>query len=545
MKKLFIASGLLALMAAATSCDKYDIYDDQYGDVMLIKDGGDVSMDVYSTDDYADRYISVIKGGHTPERTAHANLRVMTPEDFDKYVRDNIGENFSGLGIVDGTLYDLVDAKGNATKSIDYTFSGADDRYFGATLRVKSSEYCEWYRSEAVQEQLKDKQFIIPIGLYSETDSVNEYNNVLMVSLNDLDPQINIDVADGTYNIYDLSRRLLIRDAGKGLTYEPEVYLSIPCKNPWGFSVRIDDTKSTLVNTFNNDSKNKIQLVAMSKDAWSLADTREFVKNNGSDPKEYNVINFPKGVTKARLPLTIYLDALDPDEMLNKNLVVPIKIANPKLTAKTSYPAIAWGEAGDAPETVTKPDDTVIENFIKNSQFYVGCKVIETPLDLDDTCVTTNDPEPKEGSINALFDDDLSTFFHSGWTVANERSAPYGSYLEITLPEEINSVYFSITARNSNPSSPKEVHLYYSNNIDDESSWTFFQKATNPKKLTAGQSFEIGKINKMFQAPETFKYMRFCVIQNDKGESLLTTSTAIYWNLAELKLYGKIQEDVE
>ncbi len=62
MKKLFIATGLLALMAAATSCDKYDIYDDQYGDVMLIKDGGDVNMYVYSTDDYADRYISVIKG---------------------------------------------------------------------------------------------------------------------------------------------------------------------------------------------------------------------------------------------------------------------------------------------------------------------------------------------------------------------------------------------------------------------------------------------------------------------------------------------------
>ena len=545
MKKLFIASGLLALMAAATSCDKYDIYDDQYGDVLLIKDGGDLTMDVYSTDDYVDHYISVIKGGHTPDRSANATLRVMTAADFAAYKDVNYGDpDFPGLQMIDTGLFDLLDANGNLTQSISHTFNGSDDRYFGASLRVKSSDYAKWIRSKSDQEKAV-ANFVIPIGLYSETDSVNEYNNVLIVSLNDLDPQISFDVADGTYNINDLSRRLLIRDAGKGLTYEPEVYLSIPCKNPWGFSVRIDDTKSTLVNTFNNDSKNKIQLVSMSKDAWSLADSREFVKNNGADPKEYNVINFPKGVTKARLPLTIYLDAIDPDEMLNKNLVVPIKIANPKLTAKTSYPAIAWGEVGDDPATVNKPEDSVIENFIKNAQFYVGCRVIETPLDLDDTCVTTNDAEPKEGSINALFDDDLSTFFHSGWTVANERSAPYGSYLEITLPEPINSVYFSITARNSNPSSPKEVHLYYSNNIDDEGSWTFFQKATNPKKLSAGQSFEIGKINKMFQAPETFKYMRFCVIQNDKGESLLTTSTAIYWNLAELKLYGKIQETQE
>ena len=228
MKKLFIASGLLALMAAATSCDKYDIYDDQYGDVMLIKDGGDVDMDVYSTDDYADRYISVIKGGHSPERVSHANLRVMTNDDFNKYVEDNIGENFSGLGIVDADLFDLIDANGNVTKSIEYTFSGENDRYFGATLRVKSSEYCKWYRSPEVQAQLANKEFIIPIGLYSETDSVNEYNNVLMVSLNDLDPVITCDVPDGGFDIEELSRRRLINDAGKGLVYEPEVYLTIP-----------------------------------------------------------------------------------------------------------------------------------------------------------------------------------------------------------------------------------------------------------------------------------------------------------------------------
>lgn len=547
MKKLFIASGLLALMAAATSCDKYEIYDDQYGDVLLIKDGGDVSMDVYSTDDYADRYISVLKGGHSPERTSHATLRVMTEQDFREYKDLNYGDpEFPGLQMVDRSLFDLMDANGNATQSIDHTFSGSDDRYFGASLRVKSSEYAEWFRAKS-ESETSVANFVIPIGLYSETDSVNEYNNVMIVSLNDLDPQIVCDVADGTYDIEDLSRRVLIRDAGKGLVYEPEVYLSIPCKNPWGFAVRIDDTKPGLVNTFNGDSKNTINLTALRNDEaktnedgtvtpavtrWELTDTRMIEKKSGGDAKEYPVVNFPVGETKARLPLRIYLDTLDPDEMLDKNLVVPIKIANP--AGSNAYPAIVW----DSEEI---PAEGVVKNFISACQFYVGVRVIEAPLDLDETCVTSNDCEPTEGSIAGLFDDDLSTFFHSGWTVAFERSAPYGSYLEITLPEEVNAVYFNITARNSNPSSPKEIHLYYSNDIDDENSWTYFQKAVNSKKLTAGQSFEIGKINKMFQAPETFKYMRFCVIQNDKGQSLLSPSTANYWNLAELKLYGKIQ----
>ncbi|MDE6261858.1 MAG: hypothetical protein K2M09_00945, partial [Muribaculaceae bacterium] len=346
MKKLFIASGLLALMAAATSCDKYDIYDDQYGDVMLIKDGGDVDMDVYSTDDYADRYISVIKGGHSPERVSHANLRVMTNDDFNKYVEDNIGENFSGLGIVDADLFDLIDANGNVTKSIEYTFSGENDRYFGATLRVKSSEYCKWYRSPEVQAQLANKEFIIPIGLYSETDSVNEYNNVLMVSLNDLDPVITCDVPDGGFDIEELSRRRLISDAGKGLVYEPEVYLTLPCKNPWGFGVRIvepkaaavpeyaDEKKSTPLTYLRNDKEStdkETGVVTPAVTRWEITDRREFevYKSDAlTGTEEAYTVNFPAGVTKARIPLKIYLDNIDPNEMLNKNLVVPIVIEN-------------------------------------------------------------------------------------------------------------------------------------------------------------------------------------------------------------------------
>ena len=549
MKKLFIASGLLALMAAATSCDKYDIYDDQYGDVMLIKDGGDVDMDVYSTDDYADRYISVIKGGHSPERVSHANLRVMTNDDFNKYVEDNIGENFSGLGIVDADLFDLIDANGNVTKSIEYTFSGENDRYFGATLRVKSSEYCKWYRSPEVQAQLANKEFIIPIGLYSETDSVNEYNNVLMVSLNDLDPVITCDVPDGGFDIEELSRRRLINDAGKGLVYEPEVYLTLPCKNPWGFGVRIvepkaaavpeyaDEKKSTPLTYLKNDKEStdkETGVVTPAVTRWEITDRREFEvykSDNLSGTEEAYTVNFPAGVTKARIPLKIYLDNIDPNEMLNKNLVVPIVIENK--TAKSRTNAIAWDD------NENKPSWDVVKTLITATTFQVGVKVIEAPIDLDDSCVTSNDCEPSEGSINGLFDDDLSTFFHSGWTVAFDRSAPYGSYLEITLPEEIDAVYFNITARSTNPCSPKKIDLYYSNEIDNENSWVKFATATNTKKLASGQSFEIGKIDKMYQAPETFKYLRFCVIENDKGENLCSSSKTIYWNLAELKLYGK------
>ncbi|MDE6428346.1 MAG: hypothetical protein K2K59_05280, partial [Muribaculaceae bacterium] len=409
--------------------------------------------------------------------------------------------------------------------------------------------YCKWYRSPEVQAQLANKEFIIPIGLYSETDSVNEYNNVLMVSLNDLDPVITCDVPDGGFDIEELSRRRLISDAGKGLVYEPEVYLTLPCKNPWGFGVRIvepkaaavpeyaDEKKSTPLTYLRNDKEStdkETGVVTPAVTRWEITDRREFevYKSDAlTGTEEAYTVNFPAGVTKARIPLKIYLDNIDPNEMLNKNLVVPIVIENK--TAKSRTNAIAWDD------NENKPSWDVVKTLITATTFQVGVKVIEAPIDLDDSCVTSNDCEPSEGSINGLFDDDLSTFFHSGWTVAFDRSAPYGSYLEITLPEEIDAVYFNITARSTNPCSPKKIDLYYSNEIDNENSWVKFATATNTKKLASGQSFEIGKIDKMYQAPETFKYLRFCVIENDKGENLCSSSKTIYWNLAELKLYGK------
>lgn len=528
MKKLFIASGLLALMAAATSCDKYDIYDDQYGDVLLIKDGGEKSLTLYSTDDYADTYISVMKSGHSPERESNATLRLMSEADFNEYKDINYGSttddngniiHFEGLKIVDPSLYDLLDSEGNVVSSISHKFSGSNDRYFGATLRVKSREFADWIRAKSADET-SSANFVIPIGLYSETDSVNEYNNVLVFTPEDIDPEVVCDVADNTYNIEDLSRRQLIKDAGQGLVYKPEVYMSVPCKNPWGFKVAIANNRVSHVSTYNSDKNNTVTLTAMPQAGYALLD---------EEGNPTNEIVFEPGETKARIPLTIYLDNLVPDDDLDKNLVVPFQITNPR-----ANPAISW---------INTPEQTIVDRLkLTPSTFFIGVRVVEEPLPLDDTCVTSNDCEPTEGSIAALFDDNLSTFFHSGWTVAFERSAPYGSYLEIALPEEVNAVYFSITARNTNQRSPKEIHLYYSNDPEDENSWVFFQKATNSKALKAGESFDIGKINKMFHTDDykTFKYMRFCVMKNDKNEDLTTTSTSIYWNLAELKLYGKI-----
>lgn len=68
MKNLYIAAGVMALMVSATSCkDEYDLYPEEYGEVMMIKDSGRRNVTVYKTDDFTMLPVTVMKGGTSPE----------------------------------------------------------------------------------------------------------------------------------------------------------------------------------------------------------------------------------------------------------------------------------------------------------------------------------------------------------------------------------------------------------------------------------------------------------------------------------------------
>lgn len=594
MKKITIATGLLAMMAAATSCDKYDIYEqEEYGDVLMIKDGGEKALTAYSTDEYAELNITVLKGGHTPESDASCSLRIMTPQDFSDYLDENYGDDHSVLTQVGTEYYTLVNDKGEEVNEIVEKFNGSNDRYFTAKLRLKSRGFADWYYS-LTEAQKNATNFVIPIGLYSDDNPINQYGNVLIVNPSVTDPEVACDMASLSFKLDELGRAYLLKGQGfEGWEYRPEVYMTLPCQNPWGFAVRMGDVSKTAdLQAVQEAAGNSIMFTGLDVKGKGVAGTEQVYFEDGylyradtkspyeipSEGKEANTycpyINFPAGVTKVRIPVVFRLKALiqqrdengklikiekdaegnvtnadeafaegytiDPDNDLGVNKGLAMSIPDPKAE---KYPVVLWGD--------NKPEQAIIDRLgIKPCQFFVGCKVVEVPLDLSEDNVSSNDCEPTEGSIGALFDDNLATFFHSGWTVAFEREAKFASYLEIHLDEEINSCFFQIIARSTNPASPKKIHLYYATNlVEDEegntdgSDWTYFAEGKNAAKLKAGESMEIGKINKMLQTEDgtCFKYMRFCVMENDKGESLGSPNTKVYWNLAELRMYGKKQ----
>ncbi len=562
MKKIIIASGLLALLGGATSCDKYDIYPEQYGDVMMIKNAGEKEVTVYATDDAAEYGITVMKGGFDPADLSTASLRIMTEDDFAAYKEKFYGDpNFAGLDYLKPEFYTFVDAAGNEAENgeIVHEFTSAEDRYFTANILLNAQAISDWrLEMESTDEgvlELNAKKFVIPVGLYSDTDSVNADGFYVMLEPIVTDPVLTVSVEHNGYDLTEVSRTKLVDDeAFRKTNLEPEVYLEIPCKNKYGFSV-LFSSKASLVSDFNKANTN-VQLTDI-KNPKDEPESWKYELGTEVDGEMQDQIVFAPGVTKVRLPLTINTAQIDEND-LSSNYVKGIQFKS-ATTAKTGIDMV-W--ADDVPEKVKKslklPRDP--ENSANAYTFFVGYKVVETPLELSDACVTSNDCEPTEGSIGALFDGNLSTFFHSGWTVAFERSVPFASYLEIEVPtnSDVNACYFQFTSRvHSNPQSPKEVHLYYSNEEDAQlreqaNAWKGKdgKAATDPdakpfaeillkKKLGSGETGEIGSLDNMAIAPETFKFLRFCVMQNADGKSLTAPSTSVYWNLAELRMYGK------
>lgn len=577
MKKLYIASGIVALLAAATSCDKYDIYPEQYGKVMMIKDAGDRSLTIYATEKAQPYYISVMKSGHSPEEPAQATIKVLNDSEFREYKDKYYGDpDFKGLVSLKPEFFYLANDKLEKAPDgqITHDFVDENDRYFGVNVVFDAQAISEWwYRlTEAAayngkdEIKLKDKAealdtinsytFVVPVGLFSTTDTINADNQYVMVQPNVENPVMSVSVGSGGYLIEDISRTKLTEDEDYRMgMLEPQVTFSIPCSNPYGFSVQVNTTQS-LVDQF-SEFHTDIALNALS---------------NAGGVIRYNLqskAHFDKGVTEIRLPLSIAREFMDPDQ-LDVNYVVPMDLRPYKQSCHMIWDKPTDGTELD--EKVTKalklPSNST--SWEKNGEthsftyytFFVGYRVLETPLEItEDNILAQNDCEPTEGSAIGLFDDDLSTFYHSNWSSPVFRQKPYGSYIDFEMPTKdlINAVAIQVSARvHSNPVSPKVIALYYSNeyNVDnpDASYWTIFDEDTPTYKLSGGDangklgSGKVGwfggikKDSEWLRASAPFRYLRFCVLENSNGEDITTTGTTTtgYWNLAEMKIYGTV-----
>ena len=575
MKKIYIASALVALLAAATSCDKYDIYPEQYGKVLMIKDAGERSVQIYATEVAAPYYVSVMKNGHTPEDPAQATLKVLNDAEFGEYKELYYGsKDFQGLAPLKPEFYYLADVDTAAAENntINHTFATADDRYFGAYVVFNAQAISDWLADlenrardnnknknpqewQAANDTLNNYTFVAPIGLYSvnKNDSINADSRYLMLTPVVENPVVNVNVSNDAVFLVDQTRSLLKDEesAYRNDSIEPQIIFSIPCPNPYGFQIKYNNNPDTDIKRFNDHHTDMVLTKLPLKGADGGA--------NFTTGRLAATIEFPVGVTEVRLPFKFARKRIDYNDM-EHNYVTSVQLSKFNWPDKNTPTKIK--NSLKLPQSeLTWKDGNGVEQKYDGYTFFVGYRDVEEPMDLDEGCVLgANDPELTEGSFGALFDDDLSTFYHSAWSANSlkERQAPYGSYIDFEMPtkEPINAVAIKFTARvHSNPHSPKLVSLFYSNEDNEAERNANWKEICIEKEVpgvgknqaASGQVTWLGGIkndSEWIKAPEPFRYLRMSVVKNNLDESLYSIGSAAagYWNLAELRMYGTVIE---
>lgn len=497
MKKVIFASGLLALMAAATSCEKYDIYPEEFDSVFTIRDSGTKELTLYATDEVSEYPFVIMKGGYDPETQSTATLKVMNDAEFAAY-----NESLGGMPyvLVGNECYSFTKDANEPVYAQTFEFKTANDKAATTQLYLRPRAIKNWI--DANQDLIGTNTPVVPVTLVSETDTVNSYGNITLLKIDVQTPEFTVDVPTVTARTVN---KQTFGEEGTNF-YTPDAHFSIPCDNPWGFTLKLISDPD-IIEDYNDEHGTSYRV--MSPDCYTL------------DKEVY----FAPGTTYMALPLTINLEKL------------PIK-QQYAVAVAFDDPALVWDDANNNPGDALGFDKSRIMIFTVR----VNDNAVLEKINLNATMVTGNDIEPTEGSIANLFDGDTGTYFHSGWSVANPREATYASYLEITLPEEKSAFRFKIANRNSAAAAGymKTVHLFGTN---DKNNWPTTPFATITNMNAAGlldgaaKYAEFGTDEDPFSDGNSYKYIRFCVMESGGG-SLGSASASIFWHASELEVYG-------
>ncbi len=510
MKKLIFASGLLALMAAATSCEKYDIYPEQFDSVFSIRDAGTKEITLYATDDVYSYPLVILKGGYDPEVQSTATIKVMNPDEFQTY-SESLGAA-SAYILIGGDCYSFVnDGSDETVLEQTYEFQSAEQKAEVANLFIRPRAILNWLEDNS--RKIADEQLtpVIPITLISETDTVSSYNNVTLLKIEVKTPTLTFDVPAAPSVVPRSFNKQAFDPNDPRPSYSPTVNFQIPCANPWGFKLKlVTDYKKMreIIEDYNDDSGMSYRVLPQSE--FEL------------DPE----IVFAPGEETKQLGLKIYLNNLD----ISKKYAVAVAFEEP---------GIIWKDENNNPGKALAFDHTKYMIFTVT----VNDVVPLTKLALNASMVTANDCMPGDGDgIPALFDNDPATWFHSYYnaTGSANRTETYGSYLEITLPEAKSRFRFNMQCRDSNAlGAPKTVYLYGTNDLNE---WpkTPFARINNMndagKLDTGGAIAEFGTDDEPFgDGTQSYKYIRFCVMEAANG--MLTSPGGNYWNAAALELF--------
>lgn len=275
MKKIYIAtllSGVLAMQTGCTDVDENEIYQKEFHKIIMLKTDGVLDLTIYNTGEDSNYEFSIMKSGTSPETTANAYLAPMSEEELQTYTGDR-GLDFKEIP---ADCYELSD------KELNFS---SNERYKIINVALHTEMIANLPASES--------DYVIPLILKSENDSVSENKKILIIKPDIIIPSV----------IFKQSG-LVTQYCGKGQT-TIEVPLELQIDNKWDFTCTVGVDES------------KIQGNTLLSKGYTLA-------NNG-------VVSFSQGNKSAVLKVTVDRTEAGLEELNMETSVLPLVIQHVSL----------------------------------------------------------------------------------------------------------------------------------------------------------------------------------------------------------------------
>ena len=184
-------TGALVLLSA---CDEseYELQNlvpEEYHKILYVNHSGKQEMTLYDADEDYTYTLSVIKAGSDPSQTANVNVGVLSQEQVDVEYSQPEAVNYKVL---------TADSYSLSTDSLNFT---AEDHFRSVTISVNSTKV------KALMDNDPSAEWVLPLIVTSETDSINSEKNQLFLQITDvLVPSVGFVVpSEQTFDVYDIA----------------------------------------------------------------------------------------------------------------------------------------------------------------------------------------------------------------------------------------------------------------------------------------------------------------------------------------------------
>lgn len=296
-----------------------------------------------------------------------------------------------------------------------------------------------------------DGIYVVPFELTNGTDSINSEKRYVFLQVLPQYPTI-------AFSQPGFSSTTL-NDDGTQIS-ELSYGLVIPVENRWGLQCELA-IDPALVDAYNQTNGTK----------YKLLDSSNYTMDNS--------VQFGEGATSATFHITINKENLEYGDYM-----IPVRIAN------SSNPNFQVDEA--------------------TGMALIGITFTLPEIALTADMLSSNYVEPSEGSLANLLDGDITTYFHSAWSIATTGE----HYVQVDLNEPISSLSFTYTTRDSNGNAaPAEMYVSVSTDGEQWMEVKRFTSAADGLPTGGAMSWTSPRID----CGENISHVRFTNVVNATG----------------------------